>query len=119
MSACQTTSETGILQGRVTTGPVFPDPERLGENRPVLAEVFAVRKVVVYDKTGQNLIQTVDIRQINQGATGYYSVQLQPGSYQVDINHTGIDSSGDVPQVITLKTGETIIIDIDIDTGIR
>ena len=118
-SACQSTFETGMLQGGVTIGPVFPGPERPDENRPVPPEVFAARKVAVYDETGKRLISTVDIRQIDQGATGYYGVQLKPGSYRVDINHTGIDSSGDVPQKINIKAGETIIIDIDIDTSIR
>lgn len=118
-SGCQTNYQTGTLQGGVTIGPVFPGPERPGETRPVPPEVFAARKVMVYDETGKNLIQTVDIRQIDQGATGYYSVQLKPGTYLVDINHIGIDSGGELPRKISLKAGETIIIDLDIDTGIR
>ena len=118
-SACQITIQMGTLQGGVTIGPVFPGPERLDEHRPVPPEVFAARKVMVYDETGKSLVQTVDIRQIDQGATGYYSVQLKPGSYLVDINHIGIDISGNVPKKITIKAGETVIIDLDIDTGIR
>src|SRR5512139_3203890 len=118
-SACQATPKIGTLEGGVSIGPIFPGPERPDENRPVPAEVFAARKVTIYDETGKNLIQTVDIRQIDQGATGYYSVQLRPGVYLVDINHVGIDKSADVPKKITLKTGEIVTVNIDIDTGIR
>jgi hypothetical protein len=39
--------------------------------------------------------------------------------YVVDTNHIGIDRSDNVPQKITLKTEEAMIIDLDIDTGIR
>ena len=118
-SACQATPKTGTLEGGVSIGPVFPGPERPDENRPVPAEVFAARKVTVYDETGKSLVQTVDIRQIDQRATGYYSVQLRPGVYMVDINHVGIDKSADVPKKITLKAGEIVTVNLDIDTGIR
>ncbi|MEE9583710.1 MAG: hypothetical protein V3W01_03515 [Dehalococcoidales bacterium] len=41
------------------------------------------------------------------------------GTYTVDINYSGIDSSPDVPKKIEIKPGETVRVEIDIDTGIR
>jgi len=107
------TLETGTLEGRVTIGPLSP-VEQPGEKPPVPPEVYEARKVMVYDRSGSKLIEKVDL-----GQDGYYSVKLSPGIYTVDINYSGIDSSGDVPKKIEIRAGETVKLDIDIDTGIR
>ena len=104
---------TGTLEGRVTIGPISP-VERPGEKPPIPPEVYEARKVMVYDSSGNRLIREVDL-----GQDGYYSTTLKPGTYVVDINHTGIDSSPDVPREIEINPGETVELDIDIDTGIR
>ena len=110
--------ETVLLQGGVTIGPISP-VEVPGESQPVPPEVFASRKIIIYDESGKNLVREVYITQIDQGATGYYTAQIAPGTYVVDINHIGIDTSPDVPRKITVSADETITIDINIDTGIR
>ena len=110
--------QTGTLEGTVTIGPIWP-VERPGENPPVPPEVFEARKIMVYDKDGSKLIQKVDIEQIDQSQEGHYSVQLKPGRYVVDINNIGIDRSADVPKEIEIQAGQTVKLDIDIDTGIR
>jgi hypothetical protein len=68
----------------------------------------------VYAGTGSRLLKEVDI-----DPNGVYRVELQPGDYTVDINRIGIDSSSDVPRRVTIAAGETLQLDIDIDTGIR
>jgi hypothetical protein len=110
--------EAALLQGGVTIGPITP-VEIPGQNPPVPPETFSSRKVMVYDASGTNLVKEVTINQIGQTANGYYGVQLAPGTYTVDIIHTGIGGSKDVPKKITLSTGQTVIVDINIDTGIR
>ena len=105
--------QAGTLEGQVTIGPIQP-VVRPGEDPAVPPEVYAARKVMVYDKNGKKLIQEVSL-----GHDGYYSVELQPGIYTIDINRIGIDSSSDVPGQIEIISGETIKVDIDIDTGIR
>ena len=109
-------SQKGILQGNVTIGPIWP-VEQPGGNPPVPPEVYESRKVMVYDERGTTLIEQVDI--IPHGDYGYYSVELDAGRYTVDINRLGIDHSGDVPAGIEIAPGQTIDLDIDIDTGIR
>jgi len=110
--------QTSILEGVVKIGPIWP-VERPGEKPPVPLEVFEARKIMVYDKNGDKLIETVNIIQIDQSQEGHYSVQLKPGIYVVDINRGGIDHSSEVPKEVELKAGLTVNLDIDIDTGIR
>ncbi|MBI4284030.1 MAG: hypothetical protein HY663_06135 [Chloroflexi bacterium] len=113
-TACSSeTTETGTLAGRVTIGPISP-VQRAGEEEVVPPEAYAARKIMVYDKNGSKLVKQVDL-----GRDGYYSVKLKPGIYTVDINHGGIDRSRDVPKKIEIRSGETVELDIAIDTGIR
>ncbi|MDD1658577.1 MAG: carboxypeptidase-like regulatory domain-containing protein [Methanomicrobiales archaeon] len=104
---------TGTLQGQVTIGPICP-VERPDQPCLPTPETYAARKVLVRSADGATLFATVSLNQ-----TGYYRVDLDPGTYVVDINRAGIDRSPDVPRSITLAAGETVILDIDIDTGIR
>ena len=110
--------QPGILAGTVKIGPIWP-VERPGEKPSVPPEVFEARKIMVYDKNGNKLIETVNIIQIDHSQEGHYSVQLKPGTYTVDINRGGIDHSSEVPREVEIKAGQTVNLDIDIDTGIR
>jgi len=110
--------ETALLKGAVTIGPIWP-VEQPGENPPVPPEVFTSRKIMVYDASGDKLVQEVSITQIGQTASGYYTVILSPGAYTIDINRLGIDSADNLPREITLTAGQTFTLDVNIDTGIR
>jgi len=111
--SCSTPSELGILQGYVSIGPIQP-VVRPGQIVEVPCEVYEARKIMVYNKSGNKLIQQVDI-----DCDGRYSIELSPGTYNVDINRIGIDSSSDVPKRVEINSGLTTKLDIDIDTGIR
>ncbi len=114
VASCATaTAATGTLEGNVSIGPLQP-VERPGEKPPVPCEVYEARKIMVYDRSGQRLVYQVDI-----DCDGHYRVDLKPGVYTVDINRLGIDRSSEVPGQVEIKSGETITLDIDIDTGIR
>ena len=104
---------TGILQGTVTIGPLQP-VQRPGENPPVLPEVYAARKIMIYDTGGNNLDKQVDI-----DSTGHYKVELKPATYTVKIKPNGIDHSAQVPSKVVITANQTVTLDIDIDTGIR
>ena len=103
----------GTLQGQVTIGPICP-VERPDQPCTPTPDTYAARKVLVRSPDGAVLIATVSLNQ-----TGYYRVNLDPGTYVVDINRAGIDRSPDVPRTITLASGEMVTLDIDIDTGMR
>ena len=74
---------------------------------------------MIYDKSGEELIYTVDIECNADEQYARYRVELKPGVYMVDINHIGIDYSSDVPKIIEVISGVTTRLDINIDTGIR
>jgi hypothetical protein len=112
-AGCDGTTETGLLQGLVTIGPIQP-VELPGVTATIPPEVYEARKVLVYNEAGSRLIKTVDL-----GPDGRYRIELAPGTYTVDINYLGVDSSDDVPRQIEIKSGLTVRVDIDIDTGIR
>jgi len=118
LSCCPGGPENVLLQGAVTIGPVSP-VEGPGESPAVPPEVFSARKLIIYDESGKNLVREVYFTQIGQGATGYYTAQIGPGTYVVDINHVGVDSAANLPVKITVTGDETVTIDVDIDTGIR
>ncbi|MFY9800882.1 MAG: hypothetical protein WAK10_06510 [Methanoregula sp.] len=103
---------TGTLAGNVSIGPLCPvEPCTLDPDR--LASVYAARTIVVSAQGGEiiaNIVPDPD--------TGY-SVLLKPGTYSVDIRGQGIDRSPDLPETITIRAGETVRLDILIDTGIR
>lgn len=112
--ATETPAEEGIIRGDVTIGPLVP-VLREGEDPPTPSpEVFAERKVLIYDADGEKLIQEVDIQ-----SPGHYEVSLPAGVYTLDINHLGIDSAEGLPTTVTIEVDHTLELNIDIDTGIR
>lgn len=113
ISCSSSTSEPGILHGEVKIGPLVP-VEQEGVTYEVPCEVYDLRKIMIYKENGSDLVKEVDI-----DCDGRYRVELSPGTYIVDINHIGIDTSSDVPSKVEIISQQTTRLDIDIDTGIR
>ena len=86
------TQEPGVLQGKVTIGPLVP-VERPGVKYEIPCEVYEARKVMVYDKNLKKLVEQVDI-----DCNGNYAVELEPNFYVIDINRLGIDHSSEYRQ---------------------
>jgi hypothetical protein len=103
---------TGTLTGNVTIGPLCPvEPCTVTPDR--LTAAFAARTIVVSIPGGAVIAEAVP-----DPYTGY-SFILKPGTYVVDIRYQGIDWSPELPTTVTIRAGETIRLDISIDTGIR
>ena len=119
-----TLAEYGILQGKVTIGPLCPvEPCKLPPEQ--VAQIYEARKVIIYEQSTK-----VKIAEFNLNQNGEYSLSLKPGSYIVDItdaegNELSLDLSkrprigNIIPKEVELKTGDKVILDFDIDTGIR
>lgn len=106
------TTGTGTLTGNVTLGPLCPvEPCTVSHDRLVAA--YAAHPITVSTPAG-----TTAATVIADPATGY-SVALEPGIYVVDIPHQGIGGSRELPATVTIRYGETVRLDISIDTGIR
>ncbi len=101
----------GILTGHVTIGPLCP-VERIDMPCLPTPETYASRKIVVYDARNSALVQRVTINSI-----GDYRVELSPGTYVIDVEPAGGFRSS--TRTITIESGKTATLDIDIDTGIR
>ena len=112
-SGCiQAGSGTGTLAGNVSVGPLCPvEPCTVSHDRLVAA--YEARPITI-STTGGTVVSTV----IADPDTGYLVV-LKPGTYVVDIPHRGVGGSRDLPQTVTIRSGETIRLDISIDTEIR
>jgi hypothetical protein len=105
---------SGILEGKVTIGPLQP-VERVGQPTPTPApEVFTSRSLNIFRQDGKTLVTSLHFN-----PDGTYRVSLPAGTYVVDIPHSGIGFARPLPKTITIHSGETIQLDIDIDTGIR
>jgi hypothetical protein len=103
---------TGTLTGNVSIGPLCPvEPCTVPHDRLVTA--YAARPISISTPVG-TVVTTVTA----DPDTGY-SVALKPGTYVIDIRHQGIGGSKDLPATVTLRGGETVRLDISIDTGIR
>ena len=113
VSCSSSSSEPGILHGKVSIGPLVPVEEE-GVTYEVPCEVYEARKILIYRKNGKDLVEEVTI-----DCDGRYKTELKPGTYVVDINRIGIDTSSVVPSEVEILSELTTRLDIDIDTGIR
>lgn len=102
----------GRLAGVVTIGPFCP--VTTPQPCPTPPSAYTARKILVYDEAGSRLLHTVDI-----DTRGLYVIDLPPARYTVDIRKVGMDSSKDVPAVVTIRANLVTSLDIAIDTGIR
>jgi hypothetical protein len=118
ISGCekQMTGETGFLEGKISIGPICPvetDPPQPG-CLPT-AETYKAYPVSVWTSEGNKKIAL-----LNPALDGSYSAELLPGSYMV-ILETGQNKIGssNLPVIVTIKSFDKTILNIDIDTGIR
>jgi len=103
---------TGTLTGYVSIGPLCPvEPCIVPHDRLVAA--YAARPITI-STPGGTIVTSVTA----SPETGY-TVTLKPGTYVVDIPHQGIGGSRELPKTVILRSGETVRLDISIDTGIR
>ncbi len=104
----------GYLEGQVTIGPLRPS-ERVGEPPPLIPPAaYAARAIQVFAADGATLVTRVRIT-----PDGTYRVALAPGTYVVDIAPTGRDRARGLPATVAIASGQTVRLDIDIDTGMR
>ena len=102
----------GVLEGKVSIGPITPVQQSTPVPTP--PEVYAARKILVYDSRQSKLLYTVSLDD-----NGNYRIELEPGTYVVDINYVGIDRSLEVPKTIEIEPDITVVLNISIDTGLR
>ena len=102
-----------MIQGAVTIAPVCP-VEQAGNPCTASPEAYTSRLIIVYAIDGRTVIA-----QVHPGPTGTYQTSVSPGTYIIDIAHTGMDHSKDTPRQVVVAPGQTVTVNISIDTGIR
>jgi hypothetical protein len=101
------------LTGNVSIGPLCP-VESCTVSHDKLVAAYAARPISIAQPGGP-VVATI----VADPETGY-TVSLRPGTYTVvDIRHQGVGGSRDLPATVTLRSGETVWLNISIDTGIR
>ncbi len=103
----------GFLEGHVNIGPLLP-VQRVGDTPTVPPEAYAARQIIVYQADGKTVVT-----KLTPGKDGNYRVELAPGTYVVGMARVGIDRARGLPATVTITSGQTTRLDIDIDTGIR
>jgi hypothetical protein len=105
-------NRTGTLTGNLTIGPLCPvEPCTISPDQ--IIAVYAARPIMISTERG------TFIGSVTADPDSGYSVALEPGTYVVDIRHQGIGGSGGLPKTVTIHPGETVRLDISVDTGIR
>ncbi len=103
----------GILAGHVTIGPNCP-VEQVGHPCTPSPETYAAHEFVVLNGAQK------ETARFYAGADGNYSIALSPGTYTVTTAKTGFGyMSKDLPSTIVIKNGQTVSLNVSIDTGIR
>jgi hypothetical protein len=102
---------TGTLTGNVSIGPLCPhEPCTISHDQLVAA--YAIRPITISTPEG-NVVTTVTA----DPETGYM-VTLNPGTYVITFPNQGIRVTF-LPRTVTIQNGETVRLDISIDTGMR
>lgn len=102
---------SGYIAGSVTIGPFCP-VEREGVPCIVPPEAYTSRSVIIYENNGTTIKEKGKL-----DSNGKYNIPIGPGNYFIQIDPAGIGPGEKKPA--TVKSFETIVVDFDIDTGIR
>jgi hypothetical protein len=112
-SSLLASNSTGTLQGTVSIGPICP-VESI--DHPCLPDpsLFTSHKLVILNDKGEQVtLVAID-------GKGNYQTELMPGTYTVDFTPRDIGIPGSFqPPTAEIREGQTTILNIDIDTGIR
>lgn len=110
-------SEKGFLVGKITIGPLCP-VERIPPDpqcQPTVA-TYQAWPIAVYSADKKEKIV-----QLEPALGGDYKIELPIGNYVVDLEKQQSIGFGvkNLPAAVFVSSGQTSILDINIDTGIR
>ena len=103
--------QTGIIEGKVTIGPFSPVEPSSGPIFP--PDTYSSRAVILSTWLRKQIY-------IPLNEDGTFRAEVNVGSYQATVSDCvclGCESS--LPVSVRIKFGETTVLNIDIDTGIR
>mgnify|MGYP001612309407 FL=1 len=101
----------GYVAGRVTVGPVCP-AENPNNPCKIPADLYTSREAILYMSDQVTVKEKVKL-----DADGNYRFTANPGNYFVQIKPAGIGEGEKKPALV--KSSDTVVVNFDIDTGIR
>ena len=115
LTACgDPTPESGVITGHVSVQPLSPVEEEGVPTPTPWPELYEGRVILIYGPDGEEVIKRAEI-----DSEGTYREELPPGTYVVDVERIGPITSPDLPKTVEITSGETVQLDVTIDTGIR
>lgn len=105
-------SAGGYLEGRARIGPLTP-VEREGVPSPTPSPAVCLARALNVAASGAAAVR------VPLQADCTFRVALPAGQYVVSLAPSGIDFSKDLPRTITIAAGQTVRLEISIDTGLR
>lgn len=115
LAACaEPAPQPGVVTGHVTIRPLSPVEEQEQPTPTPWPDLYEGRVILILGPEGEEVIRRAEI-----DADGVYREELPPGTYVVDIPRAGPTSAAALPKTIDIASGETVRVDVIIDTGIR
>jgi len=104
----------GIIHGRVTVGPIRP-VQRNDAPPEDASKWYKGKSILIFSEDKKTLLAAVPLDE-----NGNFRFSLEPGSYIIDMKLQSIERiSTSLPKELEIKAGETLGININVDTGIR
>ena len=103
----------GTLHGKISIGPIRP-VERSDTPRGDKSKWYTDKILLVYTSDKKTMIARAPVDK-----KGDYRCSLEPGRYLVDMKLPFPQRSPDLPKEVEIKPGETVRLNVKIDTGIR
>ena len=106
----------GVLKGKITIGPLCPvETVPPSPGCTPTAETYKTWATAVW-----KLNKTDKVITLNPTPDGNYLVTIPSGKYIIDFDKTQLyKASSNLPYEITVPANDTVIFNINIDTGIR
>ena len=104
-------TQTGVIDGKVTIGPFTPVEPSSGPKVP--PGTYSSRSIVLKPWLGETIYVPLN-------EDGFFHAEAKAGTYQVTLSDcVFLGCSSSLPRTVVVKPGETTVLNIDIDTGIR
>jgi len=107
-------AQVGVVEGTVSIGPLVPVQQANQPTPTTSPEIYAAWPIGIFQADGETPVTPLTV-----DAGGAYRVELPPGTYVVTLMARPRIGGSNLPQTITLEAGQTVTLDIVIDTGIR
>ena len=109
-----TAAPTGILEGHLKILSSSEVNLADGTPAPVTAENYADYPLIVLSQD-----RKTEVTRVTADGNGNYRVELPPGDYVLDVQRRPRGRVRATPQPFTVVSGQTVRVEMDIDTGVR